>query len=211
MALSSHANNKRAFTLIELTVAMAVTALLLTILCQIYLLMVQEWDREQGEAGALTATSRACDAISKDVSQAVGAQVLTRFSQADTLFFTLPDDQSNNIYVPAWSSNKLQYVSGSTEAYYLSDASGSYSNSGNILWRGLVMWNGENPVVTPDPTWDANVQRGRISPLNSISFSLDDSTNPHCAYVTLVSSYQIPGSNIKQLSRQVTVYLRNAN
>lgn len=203
----------RGFTLAELLVVTSILAMLLTSLCGIYIAMLNEWQREQGQGEALIAVSRTFAAMSTELSQAITVESAMRQGQCDAVIYTLPldKDATNSYYVPKWVSGSLQYRIGPQKAFYLSNATGKFAANGNILWRGLL--SGSYPfsyTVTPDPDWDTDPQRGRISPLGSLRFDADNWGHPRRVTVTVTTSYKVMNSTTA-ISRRLSVCLRNAN
>ena len=210
-ALSSGSRRAAGFTLVEVTVVTAVMAMLLTALCAVYFASAADWQRQQGASDALTATSQACSRVTDYISQAVGLQVLTRYTTGDAIAVNLPADTANGgIYVPIWSGGKLQYRSGTWIMFYLSDSTGNYSRSGNILWAGSVTWPAGSPVVVADRSWSIyyDTQLGRIAPLSSIQFSLDSSGQLPAVTITATSTYKIATTN-KSIAQSRTVCPRD--
>jgi len=200
------------FTLAELLVATAITALVLASLCGVYFSTAKEWERQQGEADALLATSQTCTRLADYVSQATGMTVRTRFTSSDTLTINLPADKAYGIYAPIWSGGVVQYRSGTWVAFYLSDSTGSYMLNGNILWAATFTWAGFPASVVPDRAWSIyyNTQIGRTASLKSIRFTSDTSGVRPAVTITVVSAYKI-GATEEQITQSRTVCLRNAN
>jgi len=212
MERRNHKNSQRAFTLVELLITTAILGIVLTSVCGIYFSVSKEWERQQGEAEALMATSLACSRLADYISQATGASLESRFSANDTLLLNMPADQSSGIYVPTWSEGKVQYRSGVWLVFYLSDSTGSLFRTGNILWGGTIAAGGYPWNVNPDATWSMyyNTGKGRIAPLVSISFSIDSTGTRPAITVHAVSNYKT-SSTYEQISQSRTVCLRNAN
>ncbi len=200
-------------TVAELLVVTSILGLLLSSLCGIYIAMVNEWQRQQGQGDSLVALSRALEAVSADVSQAITADCVNHYGPQRAIVYTLPLDRdpTNEYYVPAWVGGSLQYRPGEQKAFYLSDTSGAWNQPGQILWRGIVT--GEYPFsyqVIPDPTWDAHGQRGRIPPIDSLYFDLDNWGHPKRVSMTATVSYKVMSSTT-QMTRVRDICLRNAN
>lgn len=173
--------------------------------------MVSEFERQQGQGDALVAVSRTFDALSSELSQAVSADNVAH--QRGAIIYTLPldKDTTNTFYVPKWVGSSLRYRPGPQKAFYLSDSTGSYNRTGSILWRGVI--SGSYPfsyTIMPDPTWDANAQRGRISPVDSMQFSTDNWGSPRRVTVTVTASYRTKTSST-QMVRTLSIRLRNAD
>ena len=202
----------KGFTLAELLIAGSVTAMVLVSICGIYFLISSEWEHQQGQANALMATSQACSRLDEKISQATSATLMTRFVSNDTLLINLPSDKSGDIYVPYWSTTKLQYRSGLWKVFYTSDTTGSYSRQGDILWMGGVTWPGGTYTVTPDSTWSMyyNSKRGRTTPIKSLRFTLESPSIYDRVTIMVVSAYKL-GATEEQLSQNRTVCLRNSD
>ncbi len=141
------------FTLAELLIATTITALVLASLCGVYFTTAREWERQQGEADALLATSQTCARLADYVSQATGVSVQTRFATDDALAINLPADKAYGFYAPIWSGDLLRYRSGTWVIFYLSDSTGSYMHTGDILWAATFTWAGFPASVVPDRSW----------------------------------------------------------
>ncbi len=200
------------FTLTELVIATAVVSLLLTSICGIYFSVSKEWEREQGEAAALSAASLTCSKLADYISQADGASVTTRFVANDALALNMPANSAYGVYVPVWSGGKLQYASGNWIIFYLSNPSGNYNVAGSILWAASLTQTWFGWTVNPDQSWSLyyNTSQGRIAPLTSLNFVLDSSGARPAVTITAISTYRI-GSTTKQISISRTVCLKNAN
>lgn len=200
-------------TLAELLVVTSVLSILLTSLCGIYLAMISQWQRQQGQGDSLVATSRTFTAVSSELSQAITVDCLNHQGAHGTIVYTLPldKDATNTYYVPKWVNGTLQYRPGQQKVFYLSDSTGQFDHTGNILWRGII--SGSYPFsysITPDPAWDADPQRGQISPIDSLSFDSDNWGHPLRLTVTVNTSYTT-GDSTASISRSLSVFLRNAN
>ncbi len=208
--LSSANRTQLGFTLIELLVVSAVLALVLTSLCGIYLSVAGEWERQDGQGTALSATSMACSRLSEILSQATGAIVLQRFDPGDAIAVNLPANSANGIYVPVWNSGKVQYQSGNWIVFYLSDATGNYNRRGDILWSAAMNWGTYPAGIVPDTDWSLyyNQPRGRVSPISSLQFTVITSERP---LVTIVATSQYKaGAEQASFRRQKAVCLQNA-
>lgn len=189
-----------------------ILALVLTSLCGIYISVAREWQRQQGQADALVATSTACSRLADYISQATGVSVQTRYTSGDTLALNMPADTRNNdIYIPTWSDGIVQYRSGNWIIFYLSDTSGSYSKSGNILWCASMNWTFFPWSVSPDASWSLyyNMNKGRIAPIDSLQFTLTTDAHPRVT-ISAVSTYSVL-STTARIQQKRTVCLRNAN
>jgi len=201
------------FTLAELLIVVTILSLLLSSLCGIYLSMIMQWQRQQGQGDALVAMSRSFSAMHAELSQSITVDPVDHAGHNRAIIYTLPLDKdvTNQYYIPKWVDGVLQYRPGARKAFYLSDSSGRYDHTGNILWRGNVT--GGYPFsynVDPDPTWDADAQRGRISPIDSLEFDTDNWGVTHRVAVTATTSYKVMNS-MTQVRRTWNVCLRNAN
>lgn len=211
--LSRATRSRRGLTLVELMVASAVTVFIIGSICGVYFSVVKEWQRQQGEGDALVATTRACSRVADYAAVAVGTYVTTRFTTNDVLTLNLPLDTAySGTYVPIWNGGKMQYRSGPWIAFYLSDSTGNINRTGDILWAANVDMSGGSPVVVPDTSWSMyyNLNVGRITPLKSVRFDLDQSGAKPLLTITAVSGYKVGGAE-KQLRETRTVCMRNAN
>ena len=198
------------FTLIELLIVSAVLALVLSSLCGIYLSVADEWQRQDGRGTALASTSMACSKISDYLSQAVGVEVVNRFTPADALAVNLPANRAHDIYVPVWNSGKIQYQSGQWVIFYLSDSTGSYSRSGDILWAATMTWETFPRSVRPDPAWSLyyDQPKGKITPISSLQFAKTNDALP-IVTMTITSTYK-SGQTESLVKQHKSVCLQNA-
>lgn len=199
-------------TLVELMIASAITAVVLTSLCGIYFSVARGFERQQGEADALLATTNACSKLSDYASRAMSAYVIDRFDIGDTLALNMPLDTAHNgLYVPIWNGGKLQCRSGQWLLFYLSDKTGSYNNKGDILWAATVTYNGTY-VITPDSAWSLyyDTGQGRVAPIDSVKFTVVDTPSGDKVTINVVASYEA-GNTRKQIQQSRTVCLRNSN
>ena len=188
-------------------------ALVLTSLCGIYFAVADQWQRQQGEGDALVAASTACSRLADYVSQSTGFVIIGRFHLGDTLIVNLPADQIDEAtYVPAWSDGQLQHRPGKWVAFYLSDPTGSYQRTGDILWAATVEWDSYPLGVTPDRSWSLYYDEGagRIAPLKSVRFEgLSYDSEHSLVRITATSSYRV-GDTEKQLQVARDAHVRNA-
>lgn len=119
-------------------------------------------------------------------------------------------------YYPVWSSDggrqRLQYTSSGRRwvVFYLSDITGSYDASGDILWAATVDRSGSPTVIGPDQAWSMHSTRmGKIAPLTSLRFTVDDTIAPKRVTVIATASYKV-SSTTEQMSRTRVVCLKNA-
>lgn len=193
-------------------VASAIMSVVLASLCEIYFSVVSTSQRQRGEGEALVACSQACSRLSDYLSNATTATVITRFSSNDTIAVCMPADSAHGgLYVPAWSGGKLQYRAGNWLVFYLSDTSGSYNRTGEILWAATMNWAGYPGSVTPDSSWSLyyGQARGRIAPVRSLSFSSTSGASGTRVVIIAVAAYKV-GQSEKQLRLTRTVFLRNS-
>jgi len=210
MRNSERPTARAGFTLVELMIAVTVLSLILTSLCGIYFAVANEWQRQDGRGTALAATSNACTKLSDYICQAKGVVVLNRFTTGDAIAVNLPANTANGIYVPTWSSGKMQYQTGNWIVFYLSNSSGSYGVSGNILWAATMTWAGFPGSVTPDSAWSLyyDQPKGRIAPISSLQFTLTSDSLPR---VTIVATSQYATKTTQSQVRLTrTVCLQNA-
>ncbi len=191
-------------------IAVTVLGLVLTSLCGVYFAVANEWQRQDGRGTALAATSMACTKLSDYISQAKGVVVLNRFATGDAIAVNLPADSANGVFVPTWSAGRVQYQYGNWIVFYLSNSSGSYGVSGDILWAATMTWAGFPGSVTPDANWSLyyDQPKGRITPISSLRFTLTSDGLPR---VTIVATSQYAtGTTRSQVRLTRTVCLQNA-
>jgi hypothetical protein len=142
------------------------------------------------------------------ITQAMGAQVYTRFTKNDTLVLNMPLDKAYGSYIPIWTGSKVQTRSGQWLAFYLSDTSGSALKSGDILWAGVVDWSAS--TVTPDSAWSLYSigGPGKITPLRSLRFDITQGSGLTRVAVTTGAAYKIYTTE-KGLQQTATFCLRN--
>lgn len=189
-----------------------ITAILISTLCAIYFSVARGFERQQGEAEALIATSSACSKLSDYISRSMGVLIVDRFETGDTLAVNMPLDTAyNGLYIPTWNGGKLQCQSGAWLVFYLSDKTGSYNNRGNILWAATVTYNGTY-VITPDTAWSMyfNTGQGRVAPIESVRFTYTDTANSAKVSMTITASYKA-GNTTKQIKQTRIVCLRNSD
>ncbi len=208
--LSPANRTQHGFTLIELLVVSAVLALVLTSLCGIYLSVAGEWERQDGRGTALSATSMACSRLTEMMSQATGAVVLQRFDPGDAIAVSMPANSANGIYVPTWNNGKVQYQSGNWVVFYLSDSTGNYNRTGDILWSASMNWGTYPRGIVPNTEWSLYYNRpaGRVAPISSLQFSVTTGERPIVTIVA-ISQYKA-GAAQAALRRQKSVCLQNA-
>ena len=188
-------------------------ALVLSSLCGVYFAVANQWQRQQGESDALVAASSACSRVADYVSQSTGFVIVGRFHSGDTLIVNLPADQAHEgLYVPTWSDGQIQHRPGEWIAFYLSNSTGSYQRTGDILWAATVDWDNYPWGVAPDRSWSLYYEQdsGRIAPLKSLQFSWLSYDSEHSRVsITATSSYRV-GDTEKQLQISRKAFVRNA-
>ncbi|MGQ9454322.1 MAG: PulJ/GspJ family protein [Armatimonadota bacterium] len=210
----SHANRRNSgFSLMELLVASSVVAIVITSVCGVYFSVARAWEHQQGVARVSIAVESACTRLAQYISQAVSAQVVPRFASSDALAINLPlDSPYPGVYSPVWSRNRCQFRSGTWIIFYLSDSTGSYSRSGNILWAATMSWSDFPSSVSPDRGWSMyyDTNRGRVEDLKSLSFVVDSGGSRPMVVVTATASYSVGGAE-RDVSMTRTICLHNTN
>ena len=208
MNRSSPRYNRRGFTLVELLVTITVLALILTAICDTYLMIQTEWSRQQGLEDTRIAARQAISGVAAYMKVAHSANVMTRFTPNDTLQFYLPLDMAYGIYVPQKVSNMYRADAITPYYFYLSDSTGSFTRSGNILWAGY--WSMGS--VVGDPSWSLypGTTKGRIAPVQSLSFSVDTTGFRPRVTTTVTTSCTINGTPEQFILSAVTS-LRNCD
>lgn len=203
---------RKGLTLVELTITVGVVSLVLASLCEIFFAVNREWGFQQGQATALDATSQAISAITPYLQQAVDVTVTTRLFANDALVVDLPADTAHGIYIPRRNGTKLNYQAGQKIIFYLSDSSGSYLKSGDILWCGTAAGIVPLPIVTPDQNWSLYPNGvGKVTPIDSIQFTVTGGGSRKKVTVTVSSDHTTNGVSrqVDSLQQSVTVALRN--
>ena len=210
MRRSSPNNNKSGMALIELMMVAAILSLILTSLCGTFFMVQREWQRQRGREDALMAASRASSRLASYISQCIDVTVLNRFGTGDAIAVNLPMDTANGAYAPVWSGGRFSYRGGSWIVFYLSDLTGGYQKSGNVLWAAsFPSWGGFPGNLVPDASWSLYYGgRGRIEPVSSLRFTLDTTGVRPKVVLTVTSSYRVGGIS-RQLSQSRTVCVRN--
>jgi len=196
-------------TVIELMIAVTVSAVLIAALCETYWVMAGEFERQQGEGDALAYTSFACSRISEYAAVSISAQTYSRYAPDDALCVQLPADMAYGIYVPVQVGPQVDYRPGQQIMFYLSDSTGNYDRRGNILWSGAVISLWPSVTVTPDQSWSLypGSQQGRII-LDSVQFDVAMGVRDRLT-MSVSRAYRI-GRTQKTLFAQQTVCLQNS-
>ncbi len=195
-------------TLVELMVALSISAVLITAVSGMLLSINSMWERSSSGNSAQLTLSEGVTRITTDMKNAVSCQILTRFSTNDAVIITLPAGGSVGQYAPQMAANKIQYVAGTMRAYYLSNETGSWRISGNILWAGTVT--SLSPVmVTPDISaslWPSTTI-GQVQPLSALRIDAPTVSDPQWLYtIKLTAPVRIAGksSTIEVVRRVLT-------
>ncbi|MFQ3549885.1 MAG: type II secretion system protein [Armatimonadota bacterium] len=202
---------KNGFTLIEVLIVVTIISVMMSAIVAVFATIMQEWEREDSRIEAMQTVSSATQRIERDISNAVFADTISRFSPNDTLLVIMPYVQAYNMYVPTWDFNKLFYSSGVHVIYYLSDETGSYSRKGDILWRSVKKLYAGESNFNIDADWSMyyDLNKGRVSNLKAINFDVEDLGSSLTVEINAVSSYSIKDEEV-QVSQKRTVCLRGA-
>lgn len=207
-------DKKLGMTLIEVLVVVAVLSIVLSILCAMYSTVNDEWQRQDGSRECQLAISNACNRVGDYISQGVEYKILKKAGSTDNdvLAVCLPADTAYGIHVPVPDNGQLKYRKGVWVVFYLSNSTGSYNASGNILWAGSAANESDIPDhVVPDAEWSISPggASGKITPLTSIDYhnaGLDYSA------VTITAKAQSEcGHTLKRMQLSKTICLRNSN
>ena len=214
-----HVRN-RGFTLIELTVAISLMAVIVIAVCGIYFYILRLWERSQTATLAYMTAVAGMSRIEERAEKASYGYVTTGINPYQLVLYYPSNKNASGQYVPQWtyrqSSGKfiLDYYSQTSiysEVFYLSDASGDRTARGNILWRGKLM-----PSVgwVPDRDWSLipGTNEGRVAPIQSIAFaflpSLPYTTVPNVLTMTVTASRDYGGrTNTVRIKK--SIMLRN--
>ena len=172
----------RAFTLIELIVAIAAVTILLFAVVNVFQIGIRRWDVQTSFAYSLETSNTAIEKIGRDARNATSFTTAT--SGSNTLYeFTMPFDIDNTtsnivdtglpkgIYVPERPDTDLTYADGTQVCYYLSDITGGQSvTGGTILWRATAPTG--SSTFTADKSWSlVNTSVARCSGIQSFAIS----------------------------------------
>ncbi len=201
-------------TLIEVMIVVAVLSVVLSSLCGVYITVGDEWQRQDGSRDCQIAASSACNRIGDYISQGVQFRFLKKNGSTDNnvLAVCLPADSAYGMYVPVPDNDQFKYQDGSWVVFYLSDSTGSYSASGNILWAATAAQESDIPDhIVPDVTWSLypGSTRGLITPLSSVSFQ-DNSVDFRAVTVTAGAQCKA-GVTTKTIQMSKTVCSRTCN
>lgn len=213
MRHSSQSISSSGFTLVELVVAVALVALVVGATLLVFWSGITLWDRHQAESTALWNSTEAVRRIMADARDAARCAVWARSGLSDALEVILPaDTDANGNYVPAWYQGKLIYREGQRVIFYLSDATGAYDASGQILWRGTIS-GASNPTrsnVAPDTQWSLyyNTRQGQLSGIESVTFATQDKDGLYWVVITATAVAQQAERPCRMEARG-SVYLQN--
>jgi prepilin-type N-terminal cleavage/methylation domain-containing protein len=189
------ASKNSGFTLVELVIAVALVALVTSALLLVFWSGITLWDRHQAESAALWNSTEAVRRIMADAGDAARCAVWARSGLSDALEVILPaDTDADGNYVPVWDHKKLIYREGKRLIFYLSDATGAYNASGQILWRGTVS-GASDPTpsnVAPDAQWSLyyNTTQGQVSGIESAAFATQTKGGLYWVVITVTAVAQ---------------------
>ncbi len=214
-------------TLLELLVAMTIASVLTAAIVTIFTTINGRWGYQAARATAVQQAQLAMDRMAREIHSAISyTPGPDTFGRTD--IFTLPaDTDANGNYVPSWNNGVNAYQPGTTFHYYLSDATGTFGNSGTALWREyntppLVSPLGASQVGTAtqpltgglwmaDSSW--SLLPGSSAPLfgsvSSLSFSTAN-VPANAVRITMTVSVR-QGSATSAYTLQRDVYMSNHN
>lgn len=192
----------------ELMITTAVLSVVLSAICGVYLMIQTEWSRQRQKEDMRTAARQAVSDVAPYIKAAYSATVIKHFAKGDTLELVLPWDMAYGIYVPQSSSGRYRGMTSAPIFFGLSDSNGSNTSSGNILWAAY--YDGTN--VVGDPSWSLypGTTQGRIAPIDSLSFSVDNTGFRPRVTMTVTTSCTINGTPEQFILSAVTS-LRNSD
>lgn len=205
------------FTLVELLVTVMVFSVVVTGLCDVFIANQNAWNRQSSASDALIASDTATANLQSYISNAMDSRIYTRTTTADVLVVCLPADFAHGVYVPSREgifghTDTLEYQPGQSIVFYLSDSTGSYDHTGNILWAGsLPGWATPDATnVCPDESWSLHpgTSQGRCSPVTSLKFVAPPGQQYASIEATVTSSYNVAGKTVT-LTRTRRICLRN--
>jgi len=142
----------RGFTLMEMMIAMTITALVFSVVADIFAAGTRQYALRASENIAMRQAASAFDRMTDDIRNAV------RFSSGTVsgnpvYTFILPanTDVSGN-YIPNSAGLAMLYAEGARVRYYLSNSNGEQTTTGGtVLWRATATSTGS--VWTKDTAW----------------------------------------------------------
>ena len=209
------------FTLMELVIASALTAIIVTAVCSVYMYSLRSWERGRATSMAYSTAVFAVKRLEDRIEKSISGYRIHNTYTGDSLILRFPitTDSLGN-YVPIWYSPNPTYKSTFiydapsaipyTEIFYLSDISGNRSVPGDILWRGTyktgIGW-------VPDEEWSlasTNPRQGRIANVKSLGFSYGYYGASYYATVTITVE-QNYGKQTSQVILSRRIRMRNHN
>ena len=213
----------RAFTMIELVVAIAVVAILLFSVVSVFQIGIRRWDVQTSFAYSLQTSNTAIEKIEKDARNATS--FTTAASGSNTLYeFTMPADIDSStkdnvdnsipspggIYIPERPDTDLTYADGVQYCYYLSDITGGQSvTGGTILWRASAP--AGSSTFTKDTSWSlVNTTVARCSGIQSFAIS-QPAANPDTTVQVDMSVAGTSGHTTHTYTISREMYMGNHN
>lgn len=171
--------------------------------------VTRQWGGQVSRANAVQEANLGLMLMGREASGAMAYQPLDSAGYASVFTFPADKDAQGNA-VPARSGAGLAFQSGAKVRFYLSDATGSPTASGSILWRATAPA-GSN-VWTPDSSWSlapGNSTRGRVENASSLSVSQANVPNNVVRIILAVTVKE--GAQISTETLRRDVYLSNSN
>lgn len=165
---------QRGFTLTELMVTMTVLALIFSVVLDFWHVSAVNQKHLLTKTQSFTNTTSVLNVVEREARQAIRFEVRTSTSGKSLYTFILPaNTDAGGNYTPVRTSTGLTYQEGRQVQYYLSDATGSPTANGNILWRATAP--AGSTAFTPDTTWSMrNSTQPRYPTLQSFVISTYD-------------------------------------
>ena len=206
-------DKRRGVTLIEMMVVVAVSALVLTAILNIFGAVTRQWGTQMSRSNALQAANLALDLMAKEIHEAM-SYTPGGGSLPQTDIFALPaNTDADGNYVPTLSGGTLAYRTGGQFRFYLGD-----KNGGTLLGSGTCLWReskgtGILSTWTKDEAWSllpgGSAAGPKVCDVTSLAFSTDEAA-PHTVRVTLTVEVK-EGHQATPVTLQRDVYLSHHN
>jgi hypothetical protein len=185
------------FTLIELTVAAGVSAIVLTLVVSTLAFALRQTARVGSQASVAIAFSNAVERMRPTIVDSYLCSAVSVGNGTTGLQCDMPDTTYSSNYAPyrVDTSGAARYRAGASYLFYKSDSTGSLSANGNCLWRATKASGAS--VFTPDSAWSKYYSTGtaRVCGITALTFAVDQ-TN-HKVTMTLSLSESYGGSALK--------------
>ena len=200
---------RRGFTLTELMMVMTLTALVFSLVLDIWHVSAVNQKHLLTKSASFSGTTSILNTVAKETRSAIRFE--TRYSTSGKPLYTfiLPaDSDASGNFTPVRTASGLTYREGRQVQYYLSDATGSPTANGQFLWRATAP--AGSTVFTPDTAWSRRTStQSRYDLLSSFQISLANSWGTQVAIEAQVAASE--GARTSAYSGRDVVSLVNNN